>query len=102
MLRSDRREYPRIPTDEPVIVTVLGPNSSKRTGRVRDISAKGVRLVLDEAIPISIPLRIDVFDTMLLGEACYCTLIDQEYHAGIRLEHFVANVQELAGQLQAC
>lgn len=65
-------------------------------GRVIDISAKGMRLVLDQPIPLSTPLRIDGFNTMFLGEACHCVPVEGKWQVGIQLEHYVANVEELA------
>ncbi len=93
---QERRRYPRIPTDEPAILTVLGPKPRRLSGIVTDISARGIQLRLDYPVPISAPLRIDVFGTMLLGEACYSTLVDGHWHAGILLDHVVEQVEEIA------
>jgi len=94
--RLERRQFPRIPTDEPAFVKGLGPQPFRCSVRVKDVSSNGLRLLADEPLPVSAPVRIDVFEMMLLGEVCYCTLIDGVYHAGIVLEHVLADPKGLA------
>ncbi len=92
----ERRSHPRIPTDEAVTVTLLGPVPLELYGTVTDLSAQGARLVVSEQVPLSVPLRIDGFGTMLLGEACYCRFEDGGWQTGIVLEHVLWHVEELA------
>ena len=91
----NRRKFPRFPTDELVAVTLLGTLPIKMTGRVVDLSAKGLRLVLKEEVATSTPIRVDGFNTMLLGEVCYCRFEDGGWQTGVMLEHFIWNVEEL-------
>ena len=92
----DQRSEPRFSVDGPVKVTVLTEPETTLTGRIENLSGKGMRLVLDAAIPVGAPIRVDLDGTLLLGEACYCRQEGDRCAAGVQLEHTLTLSEDLA------
>ncbi len=63
--------------------------------RIENISGSGLRLALREPIPRDAAVRIDLNDSLLLGEVCYCAPSAEGYTAGIMLEHSLAHLESL-------
>ena len=96
----ERRPERRYPADEPVTVTILGGENCVISGRVVNLSGKGMRLVLEREAPIGAPVRVDVDGTILLGEVCYCAREGNSYYAGLELEHALTMSEELASLMR--
>lgn len=82
----DRRQEPRFETDQPATVTLLGEGRFTRPAVIKNVSGRGMRVQLDEPLPLNAAVRVDAGNMMLLGEVCYCEP-DGRFHAiGIMLE----------------
>ncbi len=93
----EKRREPRIPVDHEVGVTLLGGEPLQLTGRISNISGRGIRLLLPQKIALGTALRVDWPDGLLLGEVCYCQAEEGGgFSAGLTLEHVLYNLHELA------
>ncbi|MEO8026477.1 MAG: PilZ domain-containing protein [Bryobacteraceae bacterium] len=93
---AERRARPRIPVDQSVSVTILGPSPETVPGTVADVSGSGLRLIVTQSVPVSALIRIDGFGSMLLGEVCRSQWIADAWHLGVILEHVLENADEFA------
>ncbi len=96
----ERRSEPRYPADEPAKVTILGSEPCVISGRVVNLSGKGMRLMLEREAPVGAPVRVDVDGTILLGEVCYCARQGNSFCAGLELEHALTMSEELASLMR--
>jgi len=92
----ERRSEVRFDVDCPVRVTTLDCHAMRWTGTIRNHSGRGMRLSVPQAIDAGTPLRIDAGNVMLLGEACYCRPQGDGYQVGVRVEHILSGLDELA------
>jgi hypothetical protein len=92
---NQRREL-RFPVDQPVEVVVLGPSDVHFPCRVRNASGRGIGLEVPEPLATGMALRINLVDTILLGEVIYCRAQDGGWYAGVELEHAIYGLAELA------
>jgi len=83
------RRDPRFQTEEEVRVTLLDRPEDSLAGKVRDLSARGMGLVLREKLPAGTLIRVEWSDTLLLGEVIYCQRQGEEFIAGIEVDEFV-------------
>ena len=97
---NSRRE-PRFEVNQPVEVTILGNPDTRMAGRVADISGSGMRLLIDRPVALGSAVRVDLANSLLLGEVCYCRQEVALYAIGVRLEHLLTNIGDLARLMQA-
>jgi hypothetical protein len=91
----ERRKHPRFPVNTPVRLTPLFGEESSYDGHLEQISGAGARVCSPTELPQGTPLRLDLPDTMLLGECVYCQPSGEGFTLGIHLEHSLGNVGEL-------
>lgn len=71
---------------------------------IDNMSGQGMRLIVDREIPIGAAIRIDLPDSMLLGEVCYRERVGRQFAVGVKLQHSLANlarVEEMVRDLLA-
>lgn len=88
----DRRREPRVEANQPVFISVLEllPHLSARLeGRAIDLSGRGMRIALGTHIPPGSALKIEMGDSILLGEISYCNPKDNAYVAGVQLDQIL-------------
>jgi hypothetical protein len=91
----DLRCEPRFRADEPVKVTLLGEPETVISGRIVNLSGKGMRLMLESPAPLGAAIRVEIDGTILLGEVCYCYPEGATYAAGLQLEQALTLSEEL-------
>ena len=64
----------RLEIDEPVHVTVLDASDASFLGRITNYSGNGLGLATQGTAPVGAALKVELKDTLLLGEVCYCRL----------------------------
>ena len=85
MVRN-RRDRARFKTDISVRVTLLDEPALICKGRLANLSAHGLSIILsDELNPGSI-VRVEWGDTDFVGEVIYCRMQGQEFLAGLKVE----------------
>jgi hypothetical protein len=97
---TQRREA-RYPADRQVEVVVFGSPDLRIPGRVHDASGRGIGLLLSRPLESGRILRINLEDAFLLGEVIYCRQQGEAWYAGVKLEHALIGLAELARSLSA-
>jgi PilZ domain len=97
---NQRRES-RFQTDRPVAITLFGEPDTRITGRIRNISGKGIGLELERPVAAGTALKVELEDGLLLGEVIYCRQDEVSYYAGVELEHSLCGLGELSRMVDA-
>jgi len=77
-------------------ITVFGPVDRLIQGQVRNVSRRGIGLEVDTPIPPGSALKVQIGDSMLLGEVIYCRADGDKYYAGVELEQVLHGLVELS------
>src|SRR5690349_20637313 len=100
----EKRRELRISLDEPVTVTILGHqeirNKARFPARARNLSGRALALDMPNPAPIGAALKIQVADTILLGEVSYCQPRGESYLVGVELDQALNDIATLAETLQ--
>ncbi len=94
----DRRREPRIRAYETVNLTVLGDSGFTTPANAIQISPHGMRLVVDQPIPVNAAIKVVCDDWLALGEVCYCQSQREHFVVGLQLEQALVGLEELAAQ----
>ena len=102
----DRRPSPRQPLQERVELTYLSLDSETgvstyRSARIVERSAIGLRLVTAEPIKPSTLVRLDLADSLLLGEVVWCSKVGAHHHIGLKVEESLLHVQDLGRLMES-
>ena len=92
----DRRREPRIRAYETVQLTVLGDTPNVSPANAIQLSTHGMRLVVDQPIPVNAAIKVVCDDWMALGEVCYCRLERAHYVVGLHLDQALMGLEDLA------
>jgi hypothetical protein len=71
--------------DQTVNVTILGDITIRRIAKVKNTSGHGLGLEMADPVGIGSPMKIELGDTVLLGEATSCHGENGAYYVGIEL-----------------
>lgn len=91
----DRRREPRIESYQTVKLTMLGEAGFSCRAHAIQLSAGGMRLVLDEPVPVSAAVKVEADDWLALGEVCYCRHERAYYSVGLRLDQALVGLRAL-------
>lgn len=91
----ERRQETRAETDSRVEITILGEHCVAFPARLLNRSGQGLSLATDQLIPLDAPVRIDLEDSILLGEVCHCATENGRYITGIKLQHVLHGLTDL-------
>jgi hypothetical protein len=92
----DLRSQLRLDADEPVHVTVLGECEAQLSGRITNYSANGMGLEIDAQVSIGAAVKVEWSNALFLGEVCHCRPVGEGFAIGLRLEHALYNMSDLA------
>lgn len=95
----EQRAEVRFAIDQPVAVVVLNGEEIRETARVRNVSAAGLQLVSDRLIPAGSAIKIELDNSLALGEVMYCVNEGDHSVLGVRLEHVLNGLAELQRKL---
>lgn len=85
-----RRAEPRIATDLPAQVQVLG-DCSTISAKVTNLSHAGLGLQLQKPVPVGAIVGIDLGYATALGEIRHCSHQIEDYRTGVHIRRFIAN-----------
>ncbi|HWD00137.1 MAG TPA: PilZ domain-containing protein [Candidatus Sulfopaludibacter sp.] len=91
----DKRCEPRFATDQSVTITTLGNQRFQQSGLVRNFSETGLGLLVQTEIPAGMAVRIELEDSILLGEVMYSRPLEKGFFAGVHLEQILSGLREL-------
>lgn len=97
----ERRQHPRIETNTPVQMTILAGDGPPVGAVLEQISGAGARVRSPVSLAPGTALRLDLPDTLLLGECVHCEPAPQGFTVGIHLEHALNTVGELRRLMSA-
>ncbi len=97
----EQRREPRFQADQPVVVTVLNDTEIRLEARVRDASGRGLGLLSPVPVPPGAAIRIEMEDSIVLGEAIYCRREREGHFIGIELDQVLVGLTELGKTLSA-
>lgn len=97
----EQRREPRFEADQPVLLTVLSEPEIRVHGRVRNASGRGLGLVTPSPVPPGAAIRIEIDDSMVLGEAIYCRSDRDGHFIGVELDQVLVGLTELGRNLAA-
>ena len=96
----DQRREPRFRTDQEVAITLLGAESWCETGRVINASGRGLAIALPQPISPGTAIKIEIDDSLVLGEAVYCRDAAGSYLVGVELDQVLCGLSQLARKLE--
>lgn len=96
----DQRREPRFQIDQNVAITVLGAGSRLETGRVINASGRGLAIALPHPIPPGTAIKIEIDDSLVLGEAVYCRATGNSHLVGVELDQVLCGLSQLARKLE--
>jgi hypothetical protein len=96
LVKGERRSEPRFEAQEPVILTLLSESGIKLSALAIEMSGNGMRLLLHRAITVGATVKLEGHDSMILGEVCYCQPHAKGFFVGLKLQHVLSNMNELA------
>ncbi len=97
----EQRSEERFAIDPPVAVIVLDGREIRQTARVRNVSPTGLQLVSDRVIPAGAAIKIELDNSLALGEVVYCVAEGDHSVLGVKLEHVLNGLAELQKKLMA-
>src|SRR5438270_9906732 len=95
----EQRREPRFTSDQPVVVTVLTQPELRLDARVRNASGRGLGLIAPLPVSPGAAIRIDLDDSIVLGEAVYCRSELDGHFIGIELDQMLVGLTELGRKL---
>jgi hypothetical protein len=79
-----------------VRVTALGTYRRKMDGIAVDLSGRGLRILLPDPVDPGDALKVELADTLLLGEVCYCSPQDYGFIVGLQIDQVLSGLADLA------
>jgi hypothetical protein len=96
----ESRQEPRFESNQEITVTLLGDVEAVFPGTIVNVSGKGMCLLSSQALVPGGALKIELADTLVLGEVIYCRPQGAGYQSGIALEQALYHMRELAALAQ--
>jgi len=91
----DRRREPRLAANQAALLTTLTEPCLKRSGTIVNVAGRGINVSLEQPLPVDVPVRIDLDDTLALGEVCYCEPTEGRYSVGIQVDQILNGLESL-------
>jgi hypothetical protein len=97
---EDRRSEARWPTENNVLLQVLGRQRLAIPAQLRDYSDRGAGVGCGMYVAPGTLVRLDFEDELWLGEVVHCERTHSDYTLGLRVEQRLANLRELHSRFQ--
>ena len=92
----ERRTEPRLIEEQSVQVTLLGDHPQSFCGKTLDASGRGLRLATVQHIPAGSALKLEMDDSILLAEVCYCVPSSEGFVSGLKVDQALRGLTALA------
>jgi PilZ domain len=92
----NRRNRVRFKTDITVKITTLDEPEASYKGRLANLSAHGLSLIMTEELPTGSVVRVEWGKTMFVGEVIYCQVHRDEFLVGLQVEDPVYDAKQPA------
>jgi hypothetical protein len=97
----DNRRETRFTVGQPVVVTILSGEPSTHNALVKDGSGNGMALEMPAPVTPGAAIKIAMDDSLLLGEAMYCSPQQGHFLVGVLLDSKLSQLSRLAQVLEA-
>ena len=101
MLIMNQRRKPRFETEQSIWVTFFGEPDVRLAARIKNVSVRGIGLELQGPVAIGTALKIELDDSLVLGEVIYCREDETSFYVGVILEQALCGLGDLAKALRA-
>jgi hypothetical protein len=91
----EQRREPRFQADQPVMVTILSDPEVRMNALVKNASGRGLGLIVKTPVRPGAAIRIEIDDSMVLGEAIYCRMESEGHFVGVELDQVLVGLTEL-------
>ncbi|MBL8296239.1 MAG: PilZ domain-containing protein [Bryobacterales bacterium] len=91
----DLRTENRVPVQRPVKLTVLGDQPQEFEAYLNNVSGRGLRVVMDAPVALDAAVRVDLDDSIILGEVCYCEPCGNRWALGLEMEQSLSDLRGL-------
>jgi hypothetical protein len=81
--KASRRE-PRLPCNPTGIHAYVEGRGRPVAGQIVEVSRTGIRLQIDEAVPIGSVMTVEVGGTLLMGDVRHCEPHDEQFAVGLQ------------------
>jgi hypothetical protein len=92
----ENRRIDRVPVEKPIILTILGDPEIRLVASVKDASPRGIGVITAEALKAGAPVKIEIGDSIFLGEVMYCRPMEKSFFAGIELTQVLTGLAALS------
>ena len=92
----NQRHETRVPANRSVEITLFGEPDISLPARIKNLSGRGIGLELDGPVAAGTALKVELEDSLLLGEVIYCRRDEDSYYVGVELEHALCGLAELS------
>ena len=92
--RADRRREMRLEANEPVTVHVLGDSPAAFPGRIVNVSARGMCIVMERALPFDAALLLTFHGCELRAEVRYSVPRGSVFWVGVELREVLTSAEE--------
>ena len=92
---NQRREM-RFQANESVAITVLGEADIRFRGHMKNVSGRGIGLETEIPVVVGTAIKIELEDSLLLGEVIFCRQDEASFYVGVELEHALNGLAELS------
>jgi|SRR5580692_4495291 hypothetical protein len=96
MFRMEQRRENRVPIEQPVSLTVLGDPETHLTATIKNASGRGLGLLSPESVASGAAVKIELGDSIFLGEVMYCETLESGNFLGIELTEVLSGLAALS------
>jgi hypothetical protein len=93
----ERRREERVEVDCSTTLYVISEDSDSIPIRIVDISGSGMKIEMEAPLRPGILVKVNLPDSLLLGEVVWSSGESAPYCAGIRIEHSLLNLTRVRG-----
>ena len=94
--KSERRREYRVPTKEPVLITLLGPpGGPPMQSTITDLSGSGLKVLSPRPLPCGALVRVEGPNRLMLGEVLRSLPEGDSFIIGIMVKHALHSLTDL-------
>jgi hypothetical protein len=92
----EHRREGRIPIEQPIVLTLLGEPEIRLAASVKNASPRGIGVVIAAPVNPGAAVKIEIGDSIFLGEATHCRTTEDGYFVGIELTEVLTGLAALS------
>lgn len=101
MLIMNQRREPRFEANQSVWITLFGEPDIRLAAHIKNVSTRGIGVELQGPVAIGTAVKMELEDSLVLGEVIYCREDETSFYVGVELEQALCGLGDLADSLRA-